>query len=617
MVSAYILFLNPLILSGASGGTNTGMPKEDVVLATAISTGVATLAMGLVANYPWVVSVQLGTNVFFVYSILQPYQQCGAHSHFQDGTAVCAGEPCTCNADGSVIQSGWWPAMDFIPFGVLRPDGSFDTSAGTPCAGTSALCTGTIIPFEEALAATFLEGLVFLAICFTGMRSRILRLFPKTVLMAGACGIGVFIAFVGMRNIPVLVPAPFPNLTKLASALNIGSDGYGNATLHTGIEWNSCVYQSELPPYDIFCPWLGIGGLVFTGILLLWNINGAFIFGIFFTMFLSWIIFPHYQGGDPPGPIPTKGVAAPKFTTTAGALSFDWGPHTGKLVEAFITFLYLDFIGSSITFVSMGQMCGILDDQGSIPHSNKAFISDGLGTTIGGLLGTSALTTFVESASAVREGGRTGLTAVICAVLFFLSVFFWPIFSSIPNIATGPVLILIGVLIFMSSVQEIPWQDITEAGPAFITIIVMATTNNIAYGCIAGIIAYVIVKFVTYGLFPKYQEKWWGYNQYKKWSAVRCMHINMDGEGGAHSKFPGMQRANAWLNRTQSGFSQRMRRKNSNAPTADSLPTAESLAVSLPSQSAHSTTPFKVDDSAHDPDVSLADLKLGDEAPKM
>ena len=144
---------------------------------------------------------------------------------------------------------------------------------------------------------------------------------------------------------------------------------------------------------------------------------------------------------------------------------------------------------------------------------------DGLGSTVGGLLGTSALTTFVESASAVREGGRTGLTAVVCAVLFFLSVFFWPIFSSIPNIATGPVLVLIGVLIFMSAVNEIPWQNLPEAGPAFITLIVMPTTNNIAYGCIAGIIAYIISMFVTYQLFP-IQQKWPGYARYSKWTQV-------------------------------------------------------------------------------------------------
>eukprot|EP00884_Botryococcus_braunii_P008404 jgi/Botrbrau1/17565/Bobra.0166s0013.1 len=177
----------------------------------------------------------------------------------------------------------------------------------------------------------------------------------------------------------------------------------------------------------------------------------------------------------------------------------------------------------------MGSMCGILDDAGNIPYSNRAFISDGLGSTMGGLLGTSALTTYVESASAVREGGRTGLTAVICSILFFFSVFLYPIFSAIPSIATAPILTLVGVLIFISSVTDIPWLDITEGGPAFITIIVMTTTNNIAFGCIAGFIAYFIAKFVTYQLHPS-QKSWPGYGLYSRLTLERSMQIKMEKE---------------------------------------------------------------------------------------
>ncbi|KAK9830128.1 hypothetical protein WJX72_009909 [[Myrmecia] bisecta] len=522
MTSAYILFLNPLILSGASAGTNTGMPAEDVVLATAISTGVATLSMGLVAGYPWVVSVQLGTNTYFVNNVLQPFLPCGHHSYFTQGVNnvtglvdICAGDPCTCSDDGqSVLQVG--------------------TAADPgPCYGTQQSCLGTKIPFEQALSATFLEGLVFLLICFTGMRSRLLKLLPKTVLMAGACGIGIFIAFVGLRDMGVIVAAPYPTLTKLASTLPYGPDGWGSSQFTSGVTFNSCVMYFDGPPFSVFCPWLSIGGLVFTGILLLWNINGAFIFGILFTMFISWIKFPDKVGSG--GLVPPKGADIPHFSATAGSLSFHWAGNTGKLIEAFITFLYLDFIGSSITFVSMGAMCGILDDDGSMPHANSAFIADGLGSTMGGLLGSSALTTYVESAAAVREGGRTGVTACVCAILFFLSVFLYPIFSNIPSIATGPILVLIGVLIFMSAVFEINWEDLTDAGPAFITIIIMPTTNNIAYGCIAGFIAYWITKFVTYQLHPS-QQKWPGYALYKRWTVTRSMHILMDGEKGVKPK---------------------------------------------------------------------------------
>lgn len=510
MVSAYILFLNPLILSGGSSGFKTGMPAEDIALATSVATGVSTLFMGLFANYPWVVSVQLGTNSYFVNSVLKLNVPCGAHAHFY-GTDKCSGLPCSC----TMTPAGTWIVNE--------------AQAGQTCANTTSECLGTQIPYEKALAATFLEGIVFLACCFLGLRRHMLKAFPKSVLMAGAAGIGCFISFVGVKDMGVIVGAPYPTLLSLNLDVPYQIGGWGAPGYFSKISFNSCRMRFDGPPFSVVCPWLSTGGLIFTAILLIWNVDGAFIIGIFFTMFISWMKFPDYI--DEGGLVPRKVAYGPKFTETAGALDFDWADNRKDLFVAFLTFLYLDFIGSCITFVAMGEMCGVLDDRGNIPRSNLAFCADGFGSMLGGLLGSSALTTYVESAAAVREGGRTGITAIVCSLFFFASCFLSPLFSQIPAIATGPILALIGVLIFMPAIMEIKWHDLTEAIPALVAILGMPFTHNIAYGIIGGLFAYVICKFVSYQLFD-FQKKWPGYAWFQRRTVIdlpKAMFCRMPG----------------------------------------------------------------------------------------
>ncbi|PNH13010.1 Adenine/guanine permease AZG1 [Tetrabaena socialis] len=497
MTSAYILFLNPIILSGATSGFNTGMPGDDIALATSVSTGCATFLMGLVANYPWVVSVQLGTNTYFVTQVLKLGKPCGHHAHFY-GNDKCTGAPCSCSLDGTVVNEAVDPT--------------------SPCFGTKNNCLGTEIPYEMALAATFLEGLVFLAICFLGLRKWLIRLFPKSVLMAGAAGIGCFITFVGVKDMGLIVAAPFPTLLSLNLGVPYVHGGWGQPGHDSKVSFNSCRMYFDGPPYSVVCPWLSLGGLIFTAILLCYNISGAFIMGIFFTMFISWMKFPEKISTNL-GLVPDRVAYRPKFIETAGAINFAWGNQTGELIEAFVTFLYLDFIGSCITFVAMGEMCGILDEKGNMPRSNIAFLADGFGTMLGGLLGTSALTTYVESAAAVREGGRTGITAIVCSLFFFASCFVSPLFSHIPSIATGPILALIGVLIFMPAILEINWNDLTEAIPAFVAILGMPFTHNIAYGIIGGLLMHVIIKFFTFKLFA-FQRTWPGAGLYRRWGEI-------------------------------------------------------------------------------------------------
>eukprot|EP00897_Mesotaenium_endlicherianum_P005733 jgi/Mesen1/5188/ME000258S04286 len=444
ITSAYILALNPAILSGG------GMNKEDVLLATAISTGVATGIMGLLANYPWVVSVQLGTNVFFVYNVIKPSSN--------DANCLKLGQP-----------------IPPTPAGALKGPGCFDVE----------------VPYQKVLAATFVEGVIFLIIAVVGARSYLMGFFPKVVLMAGACGIGLFIAFVGIRSMGVTVANLPPNLIQFNS----------KRFLYCNYDWNGSG--------AIACPWLSLAGLVVTGVLTVYMINGSLLIGIFFVTFISWARFTETKPSFD---------HVPKFHDSPGSLSFKWGSQTGKLIGAAVTFLYLDFIGSCITFYSMGTMMDIIDDEtGTVPNTNKAFVADAVGTMLGGLLGSSCLTTYVESAAAVKEGGRTGLTATVCALCFFSMCFLSPIFAGpIPDIATGPVLVIIGVLIFNDAVVEIDWRDLTEAIPAFITMIVQPFTNNIAYGAIAGIGAFIILKGVTFKLFA-WQQQLPGYAACTAW----------------------------------------------------------------------------------------------------
>jgi adenine/guanine/hypoxanthine permease len=257
-ITADIIFLNPLILSGNSIGFPTGMPVEDVTLATTVATGTATLAMAFAANYPWVVSVQLGTNTYFVNNVLQPFFPCGAHSTLIGDDPNCQSgfTPCQCGSNTSD------PTTFTIP----------DTADANCSAGvTSNACLGTKIPFEKVLAATFLEGLVFLFICFTGLRFYILKLFPNQVLLAGACGIGIFISFVGFKDSGFITQAPYPTLLRLNLENQYNPGPVIDLTYHDGPRWNSCELYFGGAPFGVQCNWLALGGLIFTGLLMLWS----------------------------------------------------------------------------------------------------------------------------------------------------------------------------------------------------------------------------------------------------------------------------------------------------------------------------------------------------------
>ncbi|GFY84475.1 AZA-guanine resistant1 [Actinidia rufa] len=347
-----------------------------------------------------------------------------------------------------------------------------------PGMGTNAYFAYTVVGFhgsgnisyENALAAVFIEGLIFLLISAVGLRTQLAKLVPKPVRISSSAGIGLFLAFIGLQN-----------------NQGIGLIGYSSSTLVTLGACPSSSRASLAPPTF----WLGVVGFVIIAYCLVKNIKGAMIYGIVFVTAVSWFrntsvtAFPNTSSGDSAYEYFKKVVDVHIIKSTAGALSFS-SIGKGFFWESLITFLYVDILDTTGTLYSMARFAGFTDDDGNFEGQYFAFMSDASSIVVGSLLGTSPVTAFIESSTGIREGGRTGLTALTVAGYFLLAFFFTPLLASIPAWAVGPPLILVGVLM-MRSVVEINWDDMREAIPAFVTLILMPLTYSIAYGLIGGI----------------------------------------------------------------------------------------------------------------------------------
>ncbi|EEF51859.1 adenine/guanine permease AZG2 [Ricinus communis] len=344
------------------------------------------------------------------------------------------------------------------------------------------------ISYKTAMAIVLVEGCVFLAIAAFGLRTKLARLIPQPVRLACAAGIGLFIAFVGLQvhqGVGLVGPDPATLVTVTACS---------NTNPATG----ECIAGKMHSPTF----WLSSVGFLITCYGLMKEIKGSMIYGIVFVTLISWIrgtsvtYFPYNPIGESNYKYFKKVVDFHKIKSTAGAISFT-NFNRGDVWIALATLLYVDVLATTGTLYTMAETGGFVNDRGSFEGEYMAFMVDAGSTIVGSTLGVSPVATYIESSAGIREGGKTGLTAVVIGLYFSLSLFFTPLLTSVPPWAIGPSLVIVGVMM-MKVVKDINWADIKEAVPAFMTILLMPLTYSIANGIIGGIGIYVALNMYDY-----------------------------------------------------------------------------------------------------------------------
>lgn len=314
--------------------------------------------------------------------------------------------------------------------------------------------------WQFALTAVFIEGLVFIALTAFNIREMIVNSIPMNMKHAISVGIGLFIAFIGLKNAGIIVSNP-ATFVALGDVTNLAENGGAAVALIA---------------------------LVITGVLLALKVKGALLYGILIGAVI----------GLPLGvtTLPTN------FNLTPPSLSpifmqFEWTQIlTLDMLIVVFTFLFVDMFDTVGTLIGVSSKANMLDKEGRVPRVKQALMADAIGTTVGAMLGTSTVTTYVESAAGVSEGGRTGLTSLTVAGLMLLALFLSPIFLMIPGAATAPALILVGAMM-MTPVKNINFDDFTESIPAFLTIVMMPLSYSISEGILFGIISFVLLKALT------------------------------------------------------------------------------------------------------------------------
>lgn len=375
---AYIAVVNPQILAEA------GMPPEGVVFATCLSAAVATLVMGLYANYPIALAPGMSLNAYFTYSV----------------------------------------------------------------------CLGMHVPWRTALAVVFFSGVLFLILTVTRIREQIVNGIPECLKHSTAAGIGMFIAFVGLRNAKLVVAH---------SGTFVGLGSFAN------------------PEVQMACL-----GLTITLVLMARKLPGAILLGILATSILGML-----RGLSQ---WPSTLFAMPHPSATFLQLDFRSAIHLGFL-EILFAFLFVDLFDNVGTLVGVCEQGGFMKD-GKIPRVGRVLLADSVGTIFGALTGTSTVTSYIESAAGVAAGARTGLSNIAVAALFLLAMFCSPLATAIPGYATAPALILVGVLM-SQSLALVKWNDFTDALPAFITMLATPLAFSIATGLSLGLISFTVVKLAA------------------------------------------------------------------------------------------------------------------------
>lgn len=409
--------------------------RRDVVTATAAISALATFFMGLCANMPVGLAPGMGLNAYFTYTVV----------------------------------------------GVRG--------------------TGPV-PFEVALTAIFIEGFIFFALAICGMRQWLARAIPRSIKLATSAGIGLFLTIIGLtysEGIGLIVgDSSTPLSLAGCSPENKFVAGDIGGTPGTCPGWDKMRYPAM---------WIGIfcGG-IFTVLLMMYRVKGAVIAGVLLVSIISWprgtavTYFPYTPLGDSNFEFFKQVVDFHQIKHTLNVLNFDVSQYGGQFGLALITFLYVDILDCTGTLYGMARFADLINPvTQDFEGSSVAYMVDALSISIGAVLGVPPVTAFVESGAGISEGGKTGLTAVFAGICFFISVFFAPIFASIPPWATGCVLILVGSMM-MTSVTEINWRYMGDAVPAFLTIALMPFTYSIADGLIAGICVYILLNTTVYAI---------------------------------------------------------------------------------------------------------------------
>lgn len=321
------------------------------------------------------------------------------------------------------------------------------------------------LSWQVALGLVFLEGILFIILSVLPVREKIVNAIPMSVKTGISAGIGLFIAFIGLQNAGLTVDNP-------ETLVELGKIGTG--------------------------PFIALAGLIIIAILQSRKVKGSILYGIIASTILAFIFNVEVAPGVPIRETYQGIVALPNFAPWKDILfKLDLrGALQIGAIGAMISLLFVDMFDTVGTVVGVAQQADYLDEKGELPKAGKVLLADAIGTTGGALFGTSTVTTYVESAAGVGAGGRTGLTGVFVSLFFILALFFQPLVSLIPDVATAPALIIVGAMM-ITNMAKLDWNDFTEVFPAFITMVFMPFTYSIANGIALGFIVYPFVKLAT------------------------------------------------------------------------------------------------------------------------
>ena len=352
------------------------------------------------------------------------------------------------------------------------------------------ICLGLGKSWQFALTCVLIEGVIFIVLSLTGVREAIFRAIPQSLRYGVSIGIGLFIAFIGLINAKIVVPSAATTVAHYDFASNIAT------------------FNSE--GINVM---LAILGIIITGILIYKKVPGNLLWGILGTWIVGMIcqalglyqpnpelgaysLFPNFSGG-------ITGISA----VTQTLFQFEFSAiATGEFWFAVFAFLFVDIFDTLGTLTGCAIQGGMLDEEGNLPNMKQALMTDALGTTLGSCLGTSTVTTFVESSTGISAGARTGLSAVVTGILFLMSLLLSPIFLAIPSFATAPALVLVGFFMLQSSASQVDWKDPSEGIPAFLTLIMMVLAYSIATGIAWGFVSYVGINLVVKYVFKKEKQ---------------------------------------------------------------------------------------------------------------